>query len=87
MLSSIWSNEEWMWHQLNEEGKEVLIGCVIHNYLGCCLTAMTKRIPRVVAIDCLEALAVYEAVCFAKALDCLDIEVEGDCKRVFDFTE
>ncbi|KAF7841316.1 uncharacterized protein G2W53_003614 [Senna tora] len=63
------------------EGK---IGCVIRNFSGRCLAAKIMFVPGINTIELLEAIAVYEGACFAKDMSCTKIEVEGDCKKVFD---
>ncbi|KAF7835257.1 cAMP-regulated phosphoprotein-like protein [Senna tora] len=65
----------------NERGR---IGCVIRDNTGRCIAALTKKIPNVVDVAQLEALAVYEGMCLAKSLMCTDIQVEGDSKQVMD---
>ncbi|KAF7821895.1 uncharacterized protein G2W53_027350 [Senna tora] len=88
-VSAKWDPPHWSNVKVNVDARydnngDGRIGCVIRNYNGKCLAAKLILIPGVQSIEYLEALAILEGIKFAKEMSCNKIEVEGDCKKVYD---
>ncbi|KAF7814608.1 putative ZmL1 non-LTR retrotransposon protein [Senna tora] len=88
-VSAKWDPPHWSNVKVNvdagyDNNSDGRIGCVIRNYNGRCLAAKLILIPGVQSIEYLEALAILEGIKFAKEMNCNKIEVEGDCKKVYD---
>ncbi|KAF7835887.1 uncharacterized protein G2W53_010746 [Senna tora] len=83
-----WQPPSWRVLKLNvdasiKEGHPNRVGCIIRNYMGRCLAAMTKRFDTITSVDTMEAVAVYDGLVLAKSMSILNIEVEGDSANVF----
>ncbi|KAF7802400.1 uncharacterized protein G2W53_041511 [Senna tora] len=85
--SKKWQPPSWRFLKLNvdasvRDGGQTRVGCIIRDYMGRCLAAMTKEITGCYSVEMAEALAVYEGMVVAKRMSILNVLVEGDSASV-----